>query len=62
MTGHVLNRFKQQVSELKLIPARGGCFEVKIDDELIYSKLAVGRFPNEADIVAEIQTRLAAKK
>lgn len=62
MTGHILNRFKQTVSELKLIPARGGCFEFKVDDELIHSKLATGRFPEEADVVAEIQRRLAAKK
>ncbi len=47
---------------MKLIPATGGCFEFAIDGELIYSKLATGRFPDESAMVQQVQTRLPAKK
>jgi selenoprotein W-related protein len=41
-----------------LQPSAGGCFEVSVDGELIYSKLQTGEFPNEDAIVAEIGRRL----
>lgn len=62
MTGKILGSFKQRVAELKLIPATGGCFEFKIDGELIYSKLATGQFPDEPAMVQEVRSRIPAKK
>ena len=47
MASKLLSTFKQKIQSLKLIPASGGCFEVTIDDELIYSKLKTGNFPDE---------------
>lgn len=43
---------------LKLIPSKGGCFEVTVDGELIYSKLDTGEFPEDDAIVAALQARL----
>ncbi len=37
-----------------MIPSRGGCFELKVGDRLIYSKLATGKFPDEDQMVAEV--------
>ena len=47
---------------MTLIPDRGGCFEITIDGELIYSKLKTDEFPNEADIAEIVAKRLSAKK
>lgn len=47
MTEKLLKKYKQQISDLKLIPGGGGCFELTVDGELIYSKLKTGKFPDE---------------
>lgn len=47
MTSRLLTEYKQKIQELRLIPAGGGCFEVSINGDLIYSKLKTGQFPDE---------------
>ena len=46
---------KRDVESLKLIPSKGGCFEVWVDGKQIYSKLDTGEFPDEATIVKAVQ-------
>jgi selenoprotein W-related protein len=58
VTGKVLTEFKQQIEELKLIPSGGGCFELKIDGALVYSKLKTGEFPDEKWVLETIGARL----
>lgn len=43
---------------MELQPSSGGCFEVTVNGELIYSKLETGEFPEEDAIVAEVGKRL----
>jgi selenoprotein W-related protein len=43
---------------MKLIPSSGGCFELKVDGKLVYSKLETGEFPNEKSIVDTVRSRL----
>jgi len=43
---------------MELEPSGGGCFELTVDGELVYSKLATGQFPDEKAIVKEIGKRL----
>jgi selT/selW/selH-like putative selenoprotein len=43
-----------------LVPGRGGCFEVWVDDVRIYSKLETGEFPDENAILSEVRKRAAA--
>ena len=47
MTSKLLGIYKQKIKDLKLIPASGGCFELTVAGETIYSKLATGKFPDE---------------
>lgn len=58
MTTKLLSTFKQDIKELSLTPAGGGCFEVKYDDELVYSKLKTGQFPDEESLVKLAEKRL----
>ena len=44
---------------LELEPAGGGCFEVSVDGEEIWSKLATGEFPDEAMILESVRARVA---
>ena len=57
MTDTLLNRFKQDLSDLFLAPYADGRFEVIVDGETIYSKLETGEFPDEDSIVKEIAGR-----
>jgi selenoprotein W-related protein len=58
LTTKLLTTFKQKIHELKLIPAGGGCFEVALDGDLVYSKLKTGEFPNESAIEQAVADRL----
>ena len=51
MATQILTTYKQQIEGLELVPKGGGCFELSLDGELIYSKLQTGSFPNEKAMV-----------
>ncbi len=44
----------KKIDDFKLIPSRGGCFELTVDGKLVYSKLKTGEFPNNEDMVEEL--------
>lgn len=58
MTGQLLEAFKQKIKSLELVPSGGGCFELSLDDDLVYSKLQTGEFPDEARILELVGRRL----
>jgi selenoprotein W-related protein len=58
LAAKLLEQFKRRISELALEPSTGGCFELTVGNELIYSKLQTGRFPDEATLAAEVGKRL----
>jgi selenoprotein W-related protein len=43
---------------MKLIPSGGGCFELTVNGELLYSKLKTGQFPDEQAMVDTVGSRL----
>jgi selenoprotein W-related protein len=61
LTDKLLSGFKTKIKGFTLIPASGGCFEVTINGELVYSKLKTGQFPDEAAIADAVATRLKKK-
>jgi selenoprotein W-related protein len=58
LTAKLLTEFKQKIGEFTLIPAGGGCFELTIDGDLVYSKLKTGTFPDEGDMAKAVSHRL----
>lgn len=52
-----MNNFKGSVQEVTLIPSGGGVFEIKVADELIFSKKELGRFPNEQEVSETIDQK-----
>lgn len=58
MTTKLLTTYKQKIQELRLLPDKGGCFELKLDGELVYSKLKTGQFPDEKQMVELVGKRL----
>ena len=41
----------EKISEIKLIESDGGAFEIRVDGDLIYSKLETGRHPEPPEIL-----------
>jgi selenoprotein W-related protein len=49
-----------KVKDFTLIPSKGGCFELTVDGQLVYSKLQTGQFPNDEDMVEKVGKLVAA--
>lgn len=41
----VLNEHKNNIEDLSIVPSTGGAFEIRVDGNLIFSKLKENRFP-----------------
>jgi len=57
----LLTTLKQRITDLTLIPSGGGAFELKVNDELIYSKLQTGKFPDEQWALEAVSSRFKRK-
>ncbi len=40
-----------------MLPSGGGVYEITVDDALVFSKKALGRFPEDGEIVRLIEER-----
>jgi selenoprotein W-related protein len=56
-----LPKFKWDVDEWQLVPSDGGRFELLVEGELVFSKLAQGRFPEPNEAIDLISKQLAAR-
>ena len=59
MASRLLTEFKQRIQNFTLVPSGGGCFEVIVNGELVYSKLKTAKFPDETAISEMVADRLA---
>ena len=57
LSDRLLSALKRKVASYELVPGTGGCFELTVDDELVYSKLATGEFPDEEALLAQVAAR-----
>ncbi len=51
----LLRKFEYQVSSVELIPSDGGKFEVKVGDQLVYSKLQTGNHIEPGKLVELVE-------
>ncbi len=58
MASKILTEYKLRLEGLELQPSTGGCFELTIDGDLVYSKLETGQFPEEDEMVTAVGARL----
>jgi selenoprotein W-related protein len=54
----LIGKHKNEIASLNIIPSSGGVFEVKLNDELIFSKKELGRFPEEGEVENKIMEKL----
>ncbi|MET0415839.1 MAG: SelT/SelW/SelH family protein [Actinoplanes sp.] len=54
----LLTTFQAELGEVALVPGTGGVFEIRLDDELIWSRKASG-FPELAELKRLVRDRVA---
>jgi selenoprotein W-related protein len=53
----ILGEFQDRLSTIELVPGSKGAFEVSIDDDLVFSKKAVRRFPEDEEVLTPLRDR-----
>lgn len=56
----ILGEYGYEVGALTLIPGSGGVFEVKVDDQLVFSKEKTDRFPNPGELKSLVGPKVEA--
>ena len=52
MEGAFKKEFPELIDDIELIESDGGAFEVRVDGELIYSKLETGRHTDPPEVLS----------
>ena len=59
MAQELLSSFEDELAEVALRPGRGGVFEVHVDEALIWSRGAEGRFPDIKELKQRVRDCVA---
>ncbi len=59
MGQELLTTFEQEIGELALVPGSGGVFEVRVEDDLVWSCERDGGFPEIKVLKQRVRDRIA---
>jgi len=62
MAQELLSTFSTELGEAALVPGTGGIFEVRVDDEVIWSREEMGRFPDIKELKQLVRDRVAPER
>jgi selenoprotein W-related protein len=62
LTQELLTTFEQELGEVALIPGTGGIFEVRVGNDLLWSRKERGRFPEAKEVKQLLRDRIAPDK
>ena len=54
----LLTKFEKQIDSVRVIPSKGGVFEITLDGELIFSKKALRRHAEPGEVARLLAERL----
>lgn len=55
----LLSTFEKEIGEVALMPGTGGVFEVRVDNETVWSRKDEGRFPDAKELKQRVRDRIA---
>ncbi len=58
MATELVNRYADQIDSINLHGGTGGAFEVSVNGDQIYSKLATKRYPELSELIDPLKTKL----
>ena len=56
MVQAILNTYEHYIDDITLIPSRGGAFEVIVGDDLVFSKLDIGRHATIDEVMQSVDS------
>ena len=59
LAARLLEEHARTIGSLELVPGTGGVFDVHVDDELVFTKKMLGRYPQPDDVLPLVGDRLA---
>ncbi|MBD1866165.1 SelT/SelW/SelH family protein [Oculatella sp. FACHB-28] len=62
MAQELLTTFTTELGEVALVPGTGGIFEVRLEQELIFSRKEQGRFPESKELKQLVRDRIAPER
>jgi selenoprotein W-related protein len=62
MAQELLTTFEGEIGEVALKPGMGGVFDICVNDELVWSRADVGRFPDIKELKQLIRDKIAPEK
>ena len=62
MAQELLTTFQDEIGEAALVPGTGGVFDVRIGDDVIWSRAEQGRFPDIKELKQLVRERIAPEK
>ncbi len=62
MAQELITTFADELGETALVPGSGGVFQIRVDDELIWSRKEKGRFPEITELKQLVRDRIAPEK
>src|SRR5580698_3256592 len=62
MAQELLTTFQSEIGEVALLPGTGGIFEVRVGEELIWSRAAQSGFPTIKELKQLVRDRIAPQK
>ncbi len=62
MAQELLTTFEENVGEVALVPGTGGIFEVRVDEEVVWSRKVEGGFPEIKVLKQRVRDKVAPEK
>jgi len=62
MAQELINTFADELGETALVPGSGGVFEIRVDEELVWSRKEKGRFPEITELKQLVRDWIAPEK
>ena len=62
MAQELFSTFQDEIGEIAIIPGYGGIFEIRVNDELIFSRKEMNRFPDIKELKQLIRDKIAPEK